>query len=336
MTTLRPTDDPASLAEENARLLDELEAIYSQFLLLKSETDVSYAQLRARNQDLERNVEELERAYNQLEATREQLIHSERLAAMGQLAASIVHELNNPLMILIGYMDMTLMMKEKLPEDGLQYLNVARKHADSMIHLMQDILNFSRNQVTPFGTVHVDDIITHLVAFLGNILKKYIDIEVEESQVRVPAVTGSAQQIQQVFTNILTNAADAMTGKGIVRVKTSLCSGLDVRSMMKSTEQHCALSDEELDPYLTDEGTFVSVQFTDNGPGIPDEVMAHIFNPFFTTKPADKGTGLGLSICRTIIERHRGNILVRRDEGQGTTFTVLLPAERGKSSDENQ
>ena len=76
--------------------------VYNQFILLKNETDVSYAQLRSRNKDLERNVEELGRAYNQLEATRDQLIHSERLAAMGQLAASIVHELNNPLMILSG------------------------------------------------------------------------------------------------------------------------------------------------------------------------------------------------------------------------------------------
>lgn len=102
MTSYQRTDDPALLAEENAHLLDDLEVVYNQFILLKNETDVSYAQLRSRNKDLERNVEELGRAYNQLEATRDQLIHSERLAAMGQLAASIVHELNNPLMILSG------------------------------------------------------------------------------------------------------------------------------------------------------------------------------------------------------------------------------------------
>ena len=88
MTAYQRTDDPALLAEENAHLLDDLEVVYNQFILLKNETDVSYAQLRSRNKDLERNVEELGRAYNQLEATRDQLIHSERLAAMGQLAAS--------------------------------------------------------------------------------------------------------------------------------------------------------------------------------------------------------------------------------------------------------
>jgi two-component system, NtrC family, sensor kinase len=326
LTPSRMPDDPKRLAEENAGLLDELETIYSQFLLLKSETDVSYAQLRSRNEELEINVEELKQAYIQLEATREQLIHSERLAAMGQLAASIVHEINNPLMILIGYMDMTLMMKDQIPDEGHQYLNVARRHADSMIHLMQDILNFSRNQVIPFGSVEVNDVITHLVAFLGNILRKHITIEAEELGIGLPSVSGNAQQVQQVFTNILTNAADAMDNRGTVKIRSSCCSTLDVRSKMKEIDQHSAFSETEFESHLQDSRAFVCIEFSDDGPGIPDDVIADIFNPFFTTKPAGKGTGLGLSICRTIIERHQGNMLVKSKVGQGTTFIVVLPA----------
>jgi signal transduction histidine kinase len=313
------------LAEENAHLLDDLEVVYNQFILLKNETDVSYAQLRSRNKDLERNVEELGRAYNQLEATRDQLIHSERLAAMGQLAASIVHELNNPLMILIGYMDLTLMMKDQMPDDGNKYLNIARQQADSMNQLIRDISNFSKSQVTPFGAVQVNELITQLVVFLGSILRKNIKIDAQDLASDLPPVWGSAQRIQQIFTNILTNAADALTNDGTVRIKAKRCSSQDVRREMKEVHQHSALSEEEVEPFLRDDSPFVFIQFTDDGSGIPDEVITNIFNPFFTTKPVDKGTGLGLSICRTIIERHRGNILVSCVIDHGTTFTVLLP-----------
>ncbi len=323
------------LAEENAHLLDDLEVVYNQFILLKNETDVSYAQLRSRNKDLERNVEELGRAYNQLEATRDQLIHSERLAAMGQLAASIVHELNNPLMILIGYMDLTLMMKDQMPDDGNKYLNIARQQADSMNQLIRDISNFSKSQVTPFGAVQVNELITQLVVFLGSILRKNIKIDAQDLASDLPPVWGSAQRIQQIFTNILTNAADALTNDGTVRIKAKRCSSQDVRREMKEVHQHSALSEEEVEPFLRDDSPFVFIQFTDDGSGIPDEVITNIFNPFFTTKPVDKGTGLGLSICRIIIERHRGNILVSCVIDHGTTFTVLLPGVDDKEKQQD-
>jgi signal transduction histidine kinase len=99
---------------------------------------------------------------------------------MGQLAASIVHELNNPLMILIGYMDLTLMMKDQMPDDGNKYLNIARQQADSMNQLIRDISNLSKSQVTPFGTVQVNELITQLVVFLGSILRKNVKIDAQD------------------------------------------------------------------------------------------------------------------------------------------------------------
>jgi signal transduction histidine kinase len=95
---------------------------------------------------------------------------------------------------------------------------------------------------------------------------------------------------------------------------------------MKEIDQHSAFSETEFESHLQDSRAFVCIEFSDDGPGIPDDVIADIFNPFFTTKPAGKGTGLGLSICRTIIERHQGNMLVKSKVGQGTTFIVVLPA----------
>ncbi len=99
---------------------------------------------------------------------------------MGQLAASIVHELNNPLMILVGYMDLTLMMKDQMPDDGNKYLNIARQQADSMNQLIRDISNLSKSQVTPFGTVQVNELITQLVVFLGSILRKNVKIDAQD------------------------------------------------------------------------------------------------------------------------------------------------------------
>jgi signal transduction histidine kinase len=178
---------------------------------------------------------------------------------MGQLAASIVHELNNPLMILIGYMDLTLMMKDQMPDDGNKYLNIARQQADSMNQLMQDILNFSKSQVTPFGAVQVNELITQLVVFLGSILRKNIKIDTQDLASDLPPVSGSAQLIQQIFTNILTNAADALTNKGTVRIKTKRCNSQDVRREMKEVHQHSALSEEEVEPFLQDDSPFVSI-----------------------------------------------------------------------------
>ncbi|HCQ01309.1 MAG TPA: hypothetical protein DIT99_11735, partial [Candidatus Latescibacteria bacterium] len=123
-------------------------------------------------------------------------------------------------MILIGYMDLTLMMKDQMPDDGNKYLNIARQQADSMNQLMQDILNFSKSQVTPFGYSQVNELVTQLVVFLSSILRKNIKIDTQDLSSELPSVSGSAHKIQQIFTNILTNAADALTNKGTVRIKT--------------------------------------------------------------------------------------------------------------------
>lgn len=313
------------LRQENTRLLDDLELIYSQFLALKSETDVSYAQLRDRNAALERKVRELQQAYAELEAAKDQLIHSERLAAMGQLAASIVHELNNPLMVVIGYVDLVLNQPDPWDAESRQHLQVARKQADAVTHLVQDILSFSRRQDTPFGQIDINECILSVTSFLSHILRRKIGSVPLALDPQLPRAHGDAQQIQQVFANILTNAADAMTSRGSVQVITECVAPDTLLQACRQSGVVLAMTGDQLQKISREHRRFIRIIFRDDGAGMTPEVMEHVFNPFFTTKRVGEGTGLGLSICRTIIERHRGLIAVASVPGAGTAFSIYLP-----------
>ena len=316
------------LSDENAGLLDELERIYSQFLQLKTETDVSYSQLRNRNETLEQKIQELQRAYSDLGMARDQLIHSERLAAMGQLAASIVHELNNPLMVVIGYLDLFLSHKDGIDDERLQYISIVRNQADDIANLIHEILSFSRKQSAPFGPVDINKVIEVLADFLGNLLKKRLSTMQLRLNSEIPAAYGAALQVQQVLTNILTNAADAMTTRGQVTIETASASASEVLSTFYAEAVFCAMDEDYVKAQTAAYNQFIRISCSDEGDGINPEGLAQIFNPFYTTKPPGQGTGLGLSICRTIVERHHGVLLVSSESGQGTTFTLFLPAHR--------
>ena len=163
-TPLKAEKTQTQLVDENKRLLDELETIYQQFLALKDETGISYAQLRERNALLERKVVQLEEAETARENAENQLVHSERLAAMGQLAASIVHELSNPLTVISGYIEMLLMRPTVTGEES-RLLNIAKQHSESMTHLVRDILSFSHKQASPFGIIDINETVRDVVSF---------------------------------------------------------------------------------------------------------------------------------------------------------------------------
>jgi len=316
--------DQESLKHENQHLLDELETIYSQFLFLKDETDTSYGQLRERNLALEKKVRELEQTNAELEAAENQLIHSERLAAMGQLAASIVHELNNPLTVVTGYIDLLLKKSDSASNES-RMLGIIKQHTEKMANLVRDILSFSRKQASPFGTVDINETVTHMVTFLDVLMKhRIVEINTSFGQ-NIPLILGNSQQLQQVFINLATNAGDAISGEGDLTITTECIDGRTVLEMSSEDRTASARPDSDIKAMCEQYERFVATRFIDDGPGIPADTIKVIFNPFFTTKPTGKGTGLGLSISRTIIERHNGNILVYSKPGEGTTFTVFLP-----------
>mgnify|MGYP002824098160 CR=1 FL=1 len=321
--------DLERLQGENQHLLNELETIYNQFLLLKDETDISYGQLRERNQALEKKVTELEQANAEKEEAENQLIHSERLAAMGQLAASIVHELSNPLTVISGYIEL-LIMRPNLTGEENRLLKIAKQHAETMTILVRDILSFSHKQASPFGIVNINEVADYVVTFLDTLMKKRT-LTINKSFGRdLPFTTGSTQQIQQVFINLISNASDAMVGKGTLTIITDCMDGKSVLKMSAAERTASARSNTDVQAICEQYERFLAAHFIDDGPGIEAGILENLFNPFFTTKPAGKGTGLGLSISRTIIERHDGNIMVSSKPEEGTTFTVLLPVRSAK------
>ena len=228
----------------------------------------------------------------------------DRLAALGEMAAAIAHEVKNPL---AGIEVMAGILKRQLPEsqDAQNILADIIKEAKMANVIVQEVLAFVRPIRLELENVSVSDVISDALAMADNHDKRggaQVTVDVPES---LRPIQGDPHQLRQIFTNLLTNAFEAMNGSGEVSITATAVEG-----------------DEEPGP---DHGTgpTILVTVSDNGPGIPVDVMDRIFSPFFTTKP--QGSGLGLAIVRKIVDAHDGRIDVSERAGGGTVFRVTLP-----------
>jgi two-component system NtrC family sensor kinase len=221
---------------------------------------------------------------------------SERLAMIGQLAAGVAHELNNPLQGIVAYSHLLL---EKVPDDDPMRGSLQKivTQADRSKDIIRGLLDFSR-QTKPQKMMSN---INHILLECLSLVEKqplFHNIEIEKDFVgNLPLISVDPSQIQQVFMNLIINAAEAMEGNGRLTLET------------------------RFDPV----DNTVDVIFTDTGPGIREEDMAQLFDPFFTTKEVGHGTGLGLAISYGIVRKHRGTITVESEIGKGTTFIISLP-----------
>jgi len=240
-----------------------------------------------------RHIVEMER---KLEEVQLQLIHADKMASLGKLAAGVAHEINNPLggILLFGGLLLEDMdFSDPRREDMDRVVQEARRCRE----IVNSLLDFAHQKKRYHEPVDLNAAVEQCLSLLGN-KAIFHNIELErELQASLPLVTGNPSQIKQVFTNLVSNAVDAMGGEGRLRV--------------------CSRYDEGCGE--------VCVSFADTGPGIPAEIRNRIFDPFFTTKEPGKGTGLGLSLSYNIIQMHRGDIRVHCPPGGGTTFTVALP-----------
>jgi len=232
-----------------------------------------------------------------LETKHNQLVQSAKLATIGKVSAGIAHEINNPLNNI--YLTAEVLL-EDLPniecEERFEMVNDILTQADRAREVVHHLLAFSRSrQAAPLENIDLVALVKQTLAFLKN--------QIRISQVTVHSgfpeepimVNGNANQLQQVFVNIILNAVQAMGAGGILAVSV----GTQVEKMAE-------------------------VRISDTGPGIPEDVKTHIFDPFFTTK--NEGTGLGLSVSNSIIEEHNGKISVDSEQGKGTAFYITLPA----------
>ncbi len=228
----------------------------------------------------------------------EQLLQSQKLAAVGQLVAGIAHDLNNPLASVLGFADF-LAESPEVPPALREPLRVIQEEAVHASTIVRNLLGFARKGDGTRRHVDVERMVEGTRGLLRNhLLAHHVELEISVEE-GLPPVLVQANRIQQVLINLLGNAAHAVSATG--------------QSGMIHLEASLA-------------GEQVAISVTDTGTGIPPEVQDRIFEPFFTTKPDGEGTGLGLTICRDIIHDHGGTIEVTSIPGRGTTFRILLPA----------
>jgi PAS domain S-box-containing protein len=228
---------------------------------------------------------------------RDKLVHTEKMAAVGQLVSGVAHEVNNPLTAILGFADL-LMENPDLPETARKDMRVILQEAQRTKQIVQNLLSFARQMPPQRTAVQLNSILRRTVQLRSYDFNSHGVEIIEHLDEGLPEVMGDAHQLQQVFLNILNNAYDAVHDVG-----------RPARIEIMSTKA----------------GDTVEVSFRDNGNGISDPDK--IFDPFFTTKEIGKGTGLGLSICYGILKEHGGEILCHNNAGgQGATFIVRLPA----------
>jgi two-component system NtrC family sensor kinase len=247
-------------------------------------------------QEMHTQAESFNTMVETLQVTQEQLIQQEKLASVGQLAAGVAHEINNPLGSVLLYADI---LRKETPEENHQQrddLQMIIREATRCKTIVNDLLNFSRQNEILAQDTDLNHLLRELAREQGK-QELYANVNiVTDLAPELGTIQADPLQLHQVFINLMNNAAEAMPDGGelILRTRKGPAPG------------------------------FVMIEIQDTGVGISEENMKKIFTPFFTTKPIGKGTGLGLAIIYGIVKMHRGQIDVHSEPGQGTTFTIIL------------
>ncbi|NIC08079.1 histidine kinase [Halomonas sp. DX6] len=335
-TAVMLEDQVRTRTRELEAALRENEQINRALQTVQEEMAREIRERRQAQEALEREKEEQRALIRKLEEAHNQLLQSEKLASIGQLAAGVAHEINNP----IGFVNSNLNTLRQYAEDLLRLLD-AYEAAESSLgaeaaekiaklkaaleldylredigtliaesidgtarvrRIVQDLRDFSRTEATDWQFADLHQGLESTLNVAANEIKYKAEVVREYGQ--LPAVECLPAQLNQVFLNLLVNAAQAIEERGTITVRTGC------------------------------EGDQVWLAFADDGGGIPDELQSRIFDPFFTTKPVGQGTGLGLSLSYGIVQKHGGRIDVVSRPGEGTTFTLWLPVRRvpGESS----
>jgi two-component system NtrC family sensor kinase len=237
---------------------------------------------------------------HELKSTQEGLIRAEKLTSLGQLAASIAHEVNNPLSGVLVY---TQLLEKKLAggsfseDTAREYLPKMEQELTRSTRLIRNLLDFARQSPPSLRMVTCDEVINKSLELAAHSAQLQKIEVIKELSPDTPGIMADFDQLQQVYTNLIINAIQAMPGGGKLVLRTCVEDG------------------------------WLKLEVQDSGCGIKPENMRQLFTPFFTTKDKEKGVGLGLAVAHGIIERHNGKIEVESQEGIGTTFTVSLPID---------
>lgn len=288
---------------------EELDELARSFDTMRDRLRGALAEINQFTQNLENKVEE---RTQQLKAAQKKLVQNDRLATLGQLSASVAHEINNPV---AGVLNLSMLLQRMLKDDGVppermpefrKYLSQVISETTRVGRIVSDLLAFSRRSKPQRAPADLNRIVTSTLSLAQHKMKLSnvaVDCDLKSD---LPPVHCDSSQVQQVVLNLLLNAAEATSGKTERRV-------------------HVATSVSE---------GMVTLTVTDNGEGISPENLAKVFDPFFTTKSEGKGVGLGLAVSYGIIQAHGGDIEVKSKPGDGATFIVTLPLEQATPAGE--
>jgi signal transduction histidine kinase len=232
----------------------------------------------------------------------QRLRQADKLASIGQLAAGVAHEINNPLSLILGY---TKMLSRQCHAEGQAHedLDIVYNNAKACKKIVDDLLNFSHQGKARLVATDIHTVVEEAVGSLGERLRSAGIHIVRHFEPSLPPMIADAEKMKRVFTNLLLNSIQAMKTGGTITIKT----GYDR------------------------EKTGIRMTFSDTGPGIPKGIMDKVFEPFFTTKPPGEGTGLGLAVSYGIVEEHGGEISVNNEEGGGASFSLWFPLLEDKA-----
>ncbi|MBK8975342.1 MAG: HAMP domain-containing protein [Planctomycetes bacterium] len=287
---------------------DELGDAARSFNAMTAELRVARTELELWTQTLEQQVEQRTK---QLQAAQAQVVRAEKLSSLGVLAAGVAHELNSPLTGILTFAHLLLQRNAKGSQE-YEDLEVIISETNRCAAIIRQLLDMARDRAPQRKTQDIVSVLRRAVALVEN-QSIFHDVNIRtEFEPDLPLVSCDDSQMEQVFLNLLINAAEAMPGGGRLTIRARRLPAAD-------TEADAAPERVEL-------------SFQDTGIGIPEEAIGRVFDPFFTLKEVGKGTGLGLSVSYGIIENHGGSFGVDSKLGQGATFTIVLPALRQETA----
>lgn len=257
------------------------------------------ALLVQQNEALASARQERDNADRHLKASQAQLVQSGKMAAVGQLAAGVAHEVNNPLQIILSRVQL-LMMRNRDNEPLVKDLQLIESNVKRISRIIRSLLDFARHNSgndTEWQPIDVGHLAAQTVELMRHLAEKNgIELAAHNRAENIPMISGNVGEIEQVFLNLLINALQATPEGGCI------------------------------DVYVETDADRVVAKIADTGKGIPPENISRIFEPFFTTRENQGGTGLGLAIISGILEKHKGTIAVESTVGKGTVFTLSFPA----------
>ncbi|MGA2316901.1 MAG: ATP-binding protein [Thermodesulfobacteriota bacterium] len=314
---IQSQDELGKLGRNFNRMLKTIRETHEQNVQLLAQVNQFNEELtrkiEAATSELAKSNEELRLLNEALFESQRQLSQSEKLAAVGQVTATMAHQIGTPLNSISGYIQLILQDGNLQPKDR-DRLKIIESQLDRLADSVKSFLSFTRQPKPQLRSLDVNEVLEELIHlsepwFLARNVRFSITLSPD-----LPPILGDSTHLQTLFLNLITNALDAMPQGGVLTIKTRQVSP----------------------PLSSEDGRWLEISITDTGIGITEESKKRIFDPFFTTKKMGEGTGLGLAICEKIIKEHSGRIDVESEVGKGSTFFISIPIfERNKTDEQN-